>query len=563
MQLNISKLDRRNLGLLSAVVVLSLCGYAQAQDAPAVEAVANKAPDTPPVAPAQPSASFDLLELRVKGNQQLDKQAIERTVYPFLGKQKSISNVEQARSALENLYRNKGYQTVSVDIPEQNVVGGVVYLQVVEGKVSRLRVTDSRYFSLGAIKAKVPALAEGSVPNMPQMQEQLAALAKESPDRSVTPVLRAGETPGTLEVDLKVKDELPLHGKVELNGRNTYTTDRLRAIGSIHYDNLWQKLHSASLMYQFTPENPNQVEVIVGSYALPLFDSDKRLALFVINSSSNTPVSNSGGSTTIGAGSVYGARFVDPLPTSIKNYYHTFTAGVTYKDQSLMQNALGSNVPSHYTNMPFTFGYSGNLQNPDSLLGFNLNANLSFRNFVNNQQSFTDSSTHAGNFQTDFMYLTGGVNYNHNLPYGMELASRFTGQVANTPLQVYEQFSLGGQQSVRGYYETQALADDGVQGSLELLTPKFNIDDAADYNRIRGLVFVDAGKGWKTSEPGLTSQVNTVQNLISFGSGFRLQLWKALTANFDVGVPLTSFKAQGGRVESGNPRLHFQIFTEF
>jgi hemolysin activation/secretion protein len=327
----------------------------------------------------------------------------------------------------------------------------------------------------------------------------------------------------------------------------------------MHYDNLWQKLHSASFMYQVSPENTNQVEVMVGSYAMPLFDSDKRLALFAINSSSNTPVSNNGGSTTIGSGSVYGMRFVDPLPTAIKNYYHTFTAGVTYKDQSLIQNALGSNVPSHYTNLPFMLGYSGNIQNPGSLLAFNINANLSFRNFVNNPQNFTDATTHAGNFQTDFVYLNGGLSYNHNLPYGMEFAGRFNGQVTNTPLQAYEQFSLGGQQSVRGYYETQVLADDGIQGSLEVYTPKFNIDDSAEYNRIRGLLFLDGGRGWKTLDPGLAVQKNSQQDLASVGSGFRMQLWKTLTANFDVGIPFVNQI----RVERGNPRLHFQVFTEF
>ncbi len=158
---------------------------------------------------------FDLLELRVKGNTLLERTELERAVYPFLGPKKTIDTVEQARDALEKIYQAKGYQTVAVDIPEQDVKNGVVYLQVVEGKVSRLRIKDSRYFSLGAIKAGVPELAEGNVPNMPKMQAQLAAIDNQSADRKVTPVLRAGETPGTLEVDLKVKDSLPLHGRVE------------------------------------------------------------------------------------------------------------------------------------------------------------------------------------------------------------------------------------------------------------------------------------------------------------------------------------------------------------
>ena len=164
---------------------------------------------------SQQPTTFDLLELRVKGNTLIEKKQLERTVYPFLGLKKSVDTVEEARAALEKLYQTQGYQTVSVDIPEQDVQNGTVYLQVVEGKVSRLRVKDSRYFSLGKIKAGVPELAEGKVPNFPKMQQQLTALGGQSSDRKIQPILRAGDTPGTLEVDLKVKDSLPFHGKVE------------------------------------------------------------------------------------------------------------------------------------------------------------------------------------------------------------------------------------------------------------------------------------------------------------------------------------------------------------
>jgi hemolysin activation/secretion protein len=69
---------------------------------------------------------------------------------------------------------------------------------------------------------------------------------------------------------------------------------------------------------------------------------------------------------------------------------------------------------------------------------------------------------------------------------------------------------------------------------------------------------VDAGKGWiKDALSGSPSQYD----LASAGTGFRLNLWKSITANFDVAVPFVS--QLQSRVERGNPRLHFQIFTEF
>ena len=98
-------------------------------------AASDKPPEAIPqaVAAPQPEASqstahtFDLLELQVEGNTLLDRVRVERAVYPFLGEGKTVKDVEAARQALEIVYRDSGYATVVVDIPEQD---GAVLLVV-------------------------------------------------------------------------------------------------------------------------------------------------------------------------------------------------------------------------------------------------------------------------------------------------------------------------------------------------------------------------------------------------------------------------------------------------
>ncbi len=501
----------------------------------------------------QQEAHFDLLELRVKGNTVLERNQLERTVYPFLGPKKNIDTVEQARTALENLYHAKGYQTVTVDIPEQNVENGVVYLQVIEGKVSRLRVKDSRYFLLGNIKAGVPELAEGKVPNLPIMQKQLAAVDSQSADRKVTPILRAGETPGTLEVDLKVKDELPLHGSIALNGRNTSSTSRLRLVTSLHYDNLWQKFHSASLMYQVSPENNEEVDVWAGTYAMPLFNSDARLAFYAVSSSSNAQIASAGALSVVGIGSIYGVRLVNPLPSQ-NDFFHSLTVGLDYKDfkENLsLQGADDQITPITY--LPFMLQYSGSLSGKESLLSFNAGVNFSIRGLGNDQKEFENKRFNA---RSNYVYLTAGINFNHDLPWGMEFASRFSGQISDSPLISNEQFSLGGMQSIRGYFETQALADDGFIGSLELRSPRLAPNNLDYIDKLQALVFVDGGRGWiQDALPG-----NPKGNeLASIGFGLRFQLWKYFVGVLDLGFPLLDLKP----VQQGDPKLHFNIATEF
>ncbi|PKM38336.1 MAG: peptidase S9 [Gammaproteobacteria bacterium HGW-Gammaproteobacteria-10] len=504
---------------------------------------------------AQDADHFDLWELRVKGNTLLERKEIERTVYPFLGEDKNIDTVEKARAALEEVYQKQGFQTVSVDIPEQDVVGGVVYLEVTEGKVARLRVTDSRYFSLGAIKAKVPELAEGNVPNLPKMQEQLAELGKQSSDRTVVPILRAGDTPGTLEVDLKVRDELPLHGKVEVNGRNVANTSRLRTIGSIRYDNLWQKFHSASFMYQVSPEKPEEVEVMVGTYVMPLFDTENRLALYAVSSSSDSQIASAGALSVVGIGDIYGARLVMPLPGK-DEYFHTLTAGVDYKSFQEDLNLIGADtLKTPITYLPFMVQYAGNLRSEESLLSFNVGLNFSIRGLGNDEQEFADKRFQA---KPNYMIVNGGVDYSRNLPWGMQFMTRLSGQVSDSPIISNEQYSIGGDESVRGYFETQVLSDDGVQGSFELYTPRLlpMHEDWEWVNNLKGLVFFDAGRGWSKD---VLAGTDSKFNLASGGFGFRFQAWKYLIANLDVAFPFIA----AGTIESGDPRLHFRVAAEF
>ncbi|GAB6142013.1 ShlB/FhaC/HecB family hemolysin secretion/activation protein [Methylosoma difficile] len=500
-----------------------------------------------------PAAAFDLMELRVKGNTLLERKELERTVYRFLGPKKSIDTVEQARTALENLYRSKGYQTVAVDIPEQNVDNGVVYLQVVEGKVSRLRIKDARYFSLGQIKAGVPELAEGKVPNLPVMQKQLAALGGQSPDRKITPVLRAGETPGTLEVDLKVKDELPLHGKVELNGRNTSSTSLLRLISSVHYDNLWQKMHSASLMYQVSPEESQEVDVWAGTYAMPLTDSGARLALYAVSSSSSSQVASAGSLSVLGIGKIYGIRLVKPL-TGLDSYSHSFTIGADYKDfqeDLVLQGSDSLKTPIAY--VPFMAQYSGSVRDKGSFTTFNTGINFSLRGVGNDQAEFENKRFKA---RANYAFITAGVTHTHDLPLDMRFIGKLNGQAADSPLISNEQFSLGGMQSIRGYFETQALADNAVSASFELLSPHLAPLSVDAINKLNALVFIDGGSGWiKDAIPGN----KTHYELASAGVGMRIQMLKFISGNLDVGFPMIDLDP----VKSGDPKVHFNIVSEF
>ena len=208
---------------------------------PPVPAVASSPVRTAGIAANdQRSQMLYIKEFRVLGSHQLSRSEIEKAVYPYMGPERTPDDVEQARAALEKSFQDKGYQTVSVQIPQQSGKRGIVFLQVIEAKVGRLNVEGSRFFSLAAIKKGVPSLQPGSVPNFNQVSTEIMALNQWS-DRQVIPTLTPGFEPGTIDVNLKVKDSLPWHGSAEFNNRYSPNTVPYRVNLASSYDNLWQR----------------------------------------------------------------------------------------------------------------------------------------------------------------------------------------------------------------------------------------------------------------------------------------------------------------------------------
>jgi len=264
-------------------------------------------------AQGETGAQFDIDEFRVEGNSLLGAEAIEQAVQAHMGPSRSLKDVEAARAALEKRYHDAGYLTVLVSIPEQSVDSGVVGLQVTEAPVAKLRVVGAQYHLPSAIKAQVDQVAEGQVPNFDELQKSLTAINRAA-DLKVAPVLKPGKAPGTVEVQLDVDDQLPLHGSVDLSNRQSLNTSATRLGASMRYDNLWQLGHSLGVTLQTSPQDTRETQVVSLNYLWPLSRSGDALSLYVVSSNSQfATLYNSPGLGMLGNTHIAGARYALPL----------------------------------------------------------------------------------------------------------------------------------------------------------------------------------------------------------------------------------------------------------
>ena len=199
---------------------------------------------------------FEVERYRITGNTILPPQTLAGVLTNIDGDYGTNVSIEGIRTVVEQLqlaYRERGYVTVAVGLPKQRLTNATVKVQVTEGRLEAIDVEGNRYFSSNNVMRALPSLHTNIILNANILQAELNR-ANASQDRQIYPVIGPGPDPGTSDLALHVKDQLPLHAKLELNNQNSPGTPDLRVNGSAVYDNLWQEDQSLGVQYGFSPE---------------------------------------------------------------------------------------------------------------------------------------------------------------------------------------------------------------------------------------------------------------------------------------------------------------------
>jgi len=117
-------------------------------------------------------------------------------------------------------------------------------------------------------------------------------------------------------------------------------------------------------------------------------------------------------------------------------------------------------------------------------------------------------------------------------------------QLANQSLVSLEQFSVGGQSSVRGYRQSALQADNGFLVSAELRVPILRIPQLQTVVQL--VPFVDFGTVWNSSDSSRELPTRTVS---SVGLGLRLPVANQFTARIDWGIPLVNLDSRGDSLQ--------------
>jgi hemolysin activation/secretion protein len=563
------------LALLQTSVVLA----SQAPPVPPAGVVDRQIEQEYEVKPVEPAREVPLLEfdldeeeldvgdetvvihsVDVAGNTVVRGRVLRRSLRDYLGRPLSMKELREMCLVIQNVYVQAGYFLTRAYLPVQEVRGGALKIEVIEGKLGSVSVVGNRFYS-----AKFIAGHFDKYRGKPIQYDKILRtlfLLDENSDLEVGAVFRKGSQFGTADLILRVSDKRPIHLVQDTNNYGSDHTSHQRTGTRLDYGNL--------IMYG----DALTVIEVLGSPVSHLNFTD------IIY---HAPVNTMGTSLDI---SYLCANFKTDKVDDIRYVGRSHIGGVKLAQALQRTRLFSSDVFSSFdVKQVQNFG-GGHRTSFDKLRVVTGGMTIDYidgwkgRNLFNMSLGwgipgiFGGSSATSGDVArvgSGGQFMKGNLGWKRlqGLPYNCFLLFNAVGQFSFDKLPLPEQIYIGGIDTVRGYSLAEGISDCGYYGTVELHAPlpvlrghKLPWSKKQTWGEFLQFVgFFDIGQTFSLGTDILRqdnpdsdhTKLDGRVMLASVGPGIRLHgPWK-LEWSFDVGFPLTA------RHRSSNTIIYFRV----
>jgi hemolysin activation/secretion protein len=493
--------------------------------------------------PIEIPESITVTNFQVVGSTVFSEKELAAVTKPFTNRPISLSELFQVRSAITDLYTSKGYINSGAYIPPQELKGGVVVIQILEGELEAINVSVQGRLNSEYVRSRIGLAAKKPL-NVNTLLEALQLLRLDPLIDNISAELSAGANPGMSLLDVKVKqaDTFTLQG--------TYDNGRSPSVGS---ERRILELTEGNVLgwgdaFNFRYTNTDGSNAFDFSYKIPINARNGTFSIAYGNTD-NEVIEKPFKSIDIDSKSRY--------------YELTLRQPVFQKpDREFVLGLTGSRTESDTTvlDLPFRLSKGANEQGETRITALRLFQEWTQRS---EQEVFAARSQFSVGFDafdatvnnndqpdTQFFIWRGQGQWVRRLGEDSLFLIRGDLQVAGGSLVPLEQFSLGGINSVRGYRQDLLLSDDGLFLSSEVRLPILKVA------RIQGVLqltpFVDFGTAWNRDNVELDPDT-----LVSVGVGLNWQQGDRLNARIDWGIPLVDVEGDKNTLQESG--VYFSI----
>jgi hemolysin activation/secretion protein len=502
-------------------------------------------PDLPPLLepqepPSLPSptgdteARVEVRQIIVRGNTVLSPADIDRAMAFFIGRSLTFEELLQIRTAITNLYIEKGYATSGAFLPPQDVADGIIEIQAVEGELEKIEIQGLTRLKEAYVRDRIELATHPPI-NLRRLESALQLLQFDPLLSRVDAELKAGTSPGRSVLSLSLKEAPPLSVSVQLANEDAPSVGSVRESGILEYTNVLGVGDRFTAEIGFT-EGVDSYDI---RYAVPLNARDGTLALRYQDSNSEVIEDPFSVLDIRGKTRAFSVDFRQPLHRTPTN---EFALGLSL-DFRRSRTFL-------FEDIPFSFSLG-----PDDG-----ESKVSVLRFSQDWIDRTPRRVLAARSQFSLGLNAFGATINEDAPDGRFVSwvgqfqwvqalgevisiARVTTQLTGDSLLPLEQFSVGGIDTVRGYRQNQRVADNGIIGSFEVRVPIMR-DDRLGVLHLAP--FFDIGTVWNNDK---SLSLPNPKTLLSIGLGLRWDISSYFSAQLDWGIPLNQVDDQGDTLQ--------------
>lgn len=131
-----------------------------------------------PIAPSPVFPSPVLKKVEVLGSTILSEDDIARIISPYVGQEISAETIEGIAHAIASFYHERGYRTSDAYPPPQDLSGGTLKIQVIEGKLEAINIEGLTRLRSGYVRERL--MDGGNFPlNIERLEEKLQLLRED------------------------------------------------------------------------------------------------------------------------------------------------------------------------------------------------------------------------------------------------------------------------------------------------------------------------------------------------------------------------------------------------
>lgn len=156
--------------------------------------------DTQPLSDSD--VRFMLSEVRFSASELLSAEELEEIASPFTGREVGMADLQQLLDAVNAAYAGRGISTARAMLSAQAIEGGVVRVELVEGRLGELRIVGEAHAPERFVRRRI-SQQPGELVDAQQLRDELVFLNRTT-DVRARALMQAGKLPGETDVAIEL-----------------------------------------------------------------------------------------------------------------------------------------------------------------------------------------------------------------------------------------------------------------------------------------------------------------------------------------------------------------------